>query len=171
MAVQPNLPTAPRTNPTYPTPHALRLGYLGLVPFVLGVVFVGLLQSDAHAQQHNFVISALSKYAAVIISFLAGIHWGLAMRGGAPKLDDRLTWGVVPSLVAWIAVVMSADPDIRAATHGVDAGLVVHGVTLIVCYLNDRKHYPSWGAAAWLTLRFRLTVVASLSCFLAAAWS
>lgn len=160
MAVHPNTPTAPRTNPTYPTPHALRLGYLGLVPFVLGVVLVGLLRPDAHLQEHLFVVDALSKYAAMIISFLAGIHWGLAMRGGAPKLDDRLTWGVVPSLVAWIAVVMPPY-----------AGLVVHGVTLIVCYLNDRKHYPSWGAAAWLTLRFRLTVVASLSCFLSAAWS
>lgn len=160
MAVHPNTPTAPRTNPTYPTPHALRLGYLGLVPFVLGVVLVGLLRPEAHLQEHLFVVDALSKYAAMIISFLAGIHWGLAMRGGAPKLDDRLTWGVVPSLVAWIAVVMPPY-----------AGLVVHGVTLIACYLNDRKHYPSWGAAAWLTLRFRLTVVASLSCFLSAAWS
>lgn len=160
MAVQPNTPTAPRTNPTYPTPHALRLGYLGLMPFVLGVILVGLVHPDVHHEEHRFVVDALSKYAAVIISFLAGIHWGLAMRGGAPKLDDRLTWGVVPSLVAWIAVVMPPN-----------AGLVVHGVTLIVCYLNDRKHYPSWGAAAWLTLRFRLTVVASLSCFVAAAWS
>lgn len=160
MAVPPNTPTAPRTNPTYPTPHALRLGYLGLVPFVLGVILLALLRPDAHAEEHRFVVDALSKYAAVIIAFLAGIHWGLAMRGGAPKLDDRLTWGVVPSLVAWIAVVMPPN-----------AGLVLQGATLVVCYLNDRKHYPSWGAAAWLTLRFRLTVVASLSCFLAAAWS
>lgn len=160
MAVHPNTPTAPRTNPTYPTPHALRLGYLGLVPFVLGVALIGLLRPDVHLDEHRFVVDALSKYAAVIASFLAGIHWGLAMRGGAPKLDDRLTWGVVPSLIAWIGVLMPPN-----------AGLVVQGVVLVICYLNDRKHYPTWGAAAWLTLRFRLTVVAALSCFLAAAWS
>lgn len=168
MATQPahtpdstsSLATAPRTNPTYPTPHALRLGYLGLVPFVMGVVLLALLGPETHEQEHAFVVDALSRYAAVIISFLAGIHWGLAMRGGAPRLDDRLTWGVVPSLIAWVAVLMPAS-----------AGLVVHGVTIVVCYLNDRKHYPSWGAAAWLTLRFRLSVVAALSCFMAAALS
>jgi hypothetical protein len=42
---------------------------------------------------------------------------------------------------------------------------------LVACYLVDRRTYPLFGAAAWLTLRFRLTVVASLSCFVGAAGS
>jgi len=42
---------------------------------------------------------------------------------------------------------------------------------LIACYVVDRRVYPQLGAADWLTLRFRLTAVASLSCFLAAAGS
>ena len=42
---------------------------------------------------------------------------------------------------------------------------------LIVCYVIDRKVYPVHGVGAWLTLRFRLTAVASLSCFLGAAGS
>ncbi len=42
---------------------------------------------------------------------------------------------------------------------------------LIACYLMDRRLYPLLGVADWLTLRFRLTLVASLSCFLAAAGS
>lgn len=147
-------PIPPITVSTHPTPHAARLGYLGLAPFVLLAALVWLVRADAHP----YVVDALAKYAAVIVSFLAGIHWGLAMRGGAAKMDKRFTWGVVPSLVAWIGVVMPPY-----------AGLVVQGVTLIVCYLNDRRHYPAWGAAAWLTLRFRLTAIAALSCFVAAA--
>lgn len=123
---------------------------------MLGAILVWLVRPDAHP----YVVDALAKYAAVIVSFLAGIHWGLAMRGGAPKMDKRFTWGIVPSLVAWIGVVMPAY-----------AGLVVQGVILVVCYLDDRRHYPKWGASAWLTLRFRLTVVASLCCFIAAAGS
>jgi hypothetical protein len=51
------------------------------------------------------------------------------------------------------------------------AGLVLHGVLLATCYLVDRRLYPSLGASAWLNLRFRLSAVASLSCFLAAAGS
>jgi Protein of unknown function (DUF3429) len=107
----------------------------------------------------HFVTLALSCYAAVILSFLGGIHWGLAMRHPAAPLGVWI-WGVVPSLVAWMAVVMQPH-----------AGLVVHGVMLVVCYLVDRRVYPQLGVAPWLTLRFRLTVVASVSCYLAAAGS
>ncbi len=42
---------------------------------------------------------------------------------------------------------------------------------LIGCYVVDRRVYREEGAAAWLTLRFRLTVVGALSCFLGAAGS
>ena len=51
------------------------------------------------------------------------------------------------------------------------AGLVLHGVMLVVCYLVDRRVYPVQGAAHWLTLRFRLSAVAGFCCFLAAAGS
>ena len=49
------------------------------------------------------------------------------------------------------------------------AGLIIAGLSLVACYLVDRRSYPAHGLGAWLTLRFRLTLVASLSCFLAAA--
>jgi hypothetical protein len=39
---------------------------------------------------------------------------------------------------------------------------------LVICYLVDRKVYPAHGLSHWLTLRFRLTVVASLCCFIGA---
>ena len=60
--------------------------------------------------------------------------------------------------LAWVAVMMPAS-----------AGLVVHGVMLLVCYAVDRRIYPTQGLAHWLTLRFRLSAVAALSCFLGAA--
>jgi hypothetical protein len=138
-----------------PTPAALRLGHAGLLPFVLGAVLTWLVRPDAHP----YVIAALSGYAAVIVSFLGGIHWGFAMRQPVPPTSLPL-WGVVPSLVAWVAVLMPPY-----------AGLVVHGVMLVACYLVDRRVYPAQGAAAWLTLRFRLTAVAALSCFIGAAGS
>ena len=99
----------------------------------------------------------LSAYAAVILGFLGGIHWGQAFRQDDPP-TLWLGWGVVPSLVAWLAVMMPPS-----------AGLVIHGVMLAVCYLVDRRVYPAHGLAAWLTLRFRLSAVASLCCFLGAA--
>ena len=138
-----------------PHPVALRLGYLALLPFVLGAVLVWGVRADAHA----YVARALAAYAAVVVAFLGGIHWGLAFR--QPQPATRLfTWGIVPALAAWVAVLMPPY-----------AGLVIFGLMIVVCYLVDRKVYPAQGVGHWLTLRFRLSAVASLSCFVGAAGS
>lgn len=134
---------------------ARALGHAGLVPFVAGAALVWLVQGEAHV----YAAMALAAYAALIVSFLGGIHWGLAMRQAEPP-PATLLWGVVPSLVAWPAVIMPAH-----------AGLVLLGLMLVVCYLVDRRSYPPLGAAAWLTLRFRLSAVAALACFVGAAGS
>lgn len=140
---------------TSPNPVAARLAYAGLSPFVLGALLVWLVRPDAHP----YVVDALAKYAALIVSFLAGAQWGLAMRQTVPS-PTPFAWSALFTFVAWIAVVMPAY-----------AGLVLQGLALIGCYLIDRKGYASAGAAAWLTLRFRLTALAALCCFLAAAGS
>ena len=137
----------------HPPAWALRLGYAGLLPFVTGTLLVWLVRAEAHP----YVTLGLSAYAAVIVSFLGGIHWGLAMRQADPP-PALFTWGVVPSFPAWVAVMMPPS-----------AGLVIHGVMLLVCYAVDRRVYPAQGAGHWLTLRFRLSAVAALCCFLGAA--
>jgi hypothetical protein len=132
---------------------ARRLGWLGIAPFVAGALLLWLVRPEVRGE----VAFGLSAYAAVIVSFLGGIHWGLAFREAEPPALS-LGWGVVPSLVAWPAVIMPAH-----------AGLVILGAALIACYLVDRRLYPLQGVARWLTLRFRLSAVASLSCFIGAA--
>ncbi|MDB5819605.1 MAG: hypothetical protein JWQ11_3245 [Rhizobacter sp.] len=145
--------------PSTPDPHslderALRLGYAGLIPFVVGAALMWIVLPDARTH----VAKALTAYAAVIVSFLGGIHWGLSFRQHAPTQAVSYVWGVVPSLVACVALMMTPE-----------AALVVLGVMLVVSYLVDRKVYPLEGARVWLTLRFRLSVVSSLSCFVGAA--
>jgi hypothetical protein len=144
-ALMPSLPA--------PGPVAQRLGHAGLLPFVLGAALVWFVRPDAHP----YATLALSAYAAVIVSFLGGIHWGLAFREPSPPAT-LFVWGVVPSLVAWVAVMMPAS-----------AGLVIHGAMLWACYAVDRRVYPRHGAAAWLRLRFRLSALAGLCCFIGAA--
>lgn len=143
---------------------ANKLGYAGLLPFVGGALFVWLLVGRVEDEPFVFVVRALTSYAALIVSFLGGIPWGLVMlRSAAGEADGplhhRALWaGIAFSLAAWVALLMPPH-----------AGLVVLGFLIIGCYLVDRKRYPELGVAGWLTLRFRLTVFASLSCFLAAA--
>lgn len=141
-----------------PRQLAHRLGYAGLAPLVLGCALIWLI-GDRDLDQHAFVSLALSAYAGLLIAFLGGIHWGLSFARGLPGRLP-LAWGVVAVSLGWLGVLMSPY-----------AGLALHGGVLIACYAMDRRLYPQLGAADWLTLRFRLTAVASLSCFLAAAGS
>lgn len=132
---------------------ARQLGAAGLIPFVLGAALVWLVYGEAQP----LVTLALAGYAACIVAFLGGIHWGLAMRAGHDE-PRHFVWGVVPPLVAALGVLMPAY-----------AGLVVLGAMLLVCYAVDRRLYAEQGMGAWLTLRFRLSAVAALSCFVGAA--
>jgi hypothetical protein len=131
-----------------------RLGYAGLIPFVLGALLMFLVEVDVLP----LVAIALTSYGAVIAAFLGGIHWGLALRENTPLRTFHLIWGVSPSLVAWVAVIMPAY-----------AGLPLLALLLLACYLVDRKTWPVAGLREWMTLRFRLTLVSVLSCLLGAA--
>jgi len=133
-----------------------QLGYAGLIPFVFLALSLWLVGPELHP----YVALSMQGYGAVIVSFLGGIHWGVGFRNAitmhnAPTV--YFLWGVAPSLLAWVAVMMPAY-----------AGLPLLGFVLIGCYLVDRKTWPAVGLAPWLSMRLQLTVVASLSCFLAA---
>ena len=130
-----------------------RLGYGGLIPFVGGAVLLFLVQDEVHP----YVTIALTAYAALIASFLGGIHWGLALLDSNPLRTFHLIWGITPALLAWVGLIMPAY-----------AGLPWLALVLLVCYGVDRKTWPQVGLRAWLTLRFRLTAVAVLSCLLGA---
>jgi Protein of unknown function (DUF3429) len=131
-----------------------RLAYAGLIPFVVLALFMWIVTPEAHP----FVAIALSAYGATITAFLGGIHWGIGLRHNAPQRKFHMVWGVIPSLVAWVAVIMPAF-----------AGLPLLALLLVACYLVDRRTWPEAGLRDWMTLRFRLTVVSTFACLLGAA--
>lgn len=153
----------PPAAPPQPGPTDLvlmrHLGHAGLIPFVLLALLLWLLSGS----QQTFVSVALAGYAALIVSFLGGIHWGIAwvmaLSASVPTSLPRphVFWGVTPSLLAWPGLLM---PPF--------AGLAWLGFLLILCYLADRTLYTRAGLQTWLTLRFRLSCVAALSCFIGA---
>lgn len=141
--------------------HAL--GHAGLVPFVVLTLLMWVVTAEALP----YVALALVAYAALIAAFLGGIHWGLVWTRHAGTANvspmsehaarQHLVWGVVPSLLAWPGVLMPAY-----------AALPWLGLLLATCYLVDRRLFPAAGLGPWLNLRFRLSAIASLCCFLAA---
>ncbi len=137
-----------------PSVWAQRMGYGGMLPFV----GLALVVWTAEPAQRAVGGQALLGYAASIASFLGAIHWGLAMRDGSRQSPALLVWGVVPSLLAWLALM--AAPA---------AGLLLLACLLWVCFAVDRAVYPRLQVQGWLRMRLQLTVVASASC-VAGAW-
>jgi len=131
-----------------------RLGYGGLIPFV------GLAVALWVAPPADWPLArmALLGYGAVISSFLGAIHWGLVMREGSVLPVASLVWGVVPSLLGWLALLLGTAP-----------GLVLTAALLWACFAVDSVLYPRYQLQAWLPMRLRLTVVASISCLAGAA--
>jgi hypothetical protein len=139
------------TNVNNPPMWANLLGYAGLIPFV--VLAAAFWWPDRVA--HSFISHALSNYAAVIISFLGAIHWGLAMRDTQPSTTGASVWiwGITPSLLAWMATLLTSPFD-----------LLFMAILLWICYRVDQKRYPHHQLESWLPMRFRLTLVASIAC-------
>ena len=131
------------------------LGYAGLLPFVGLAAAAWLTQAPVHAH----VAMALLAYGAAILSFLGAIHWGLAMRESHSQIGGRqLLWGVIPSLGAWVALLLPPGDGLMLVAFG-----------LWACFLVDRRAYPRFGLGAWLPMRLTLTTIASLAC-MAGAW-
>ncbi len=140
-----------------PDKLATRLGYAGLIPFVLLAALLWIVEPDLRP----WLTIALTSYAALIATFLGGIHWGIA--GGmaedtsATQRSFHQIWSITPSLIAWLALIMPAY-----------AGLPLIAALLVACYLVDRNSYPAAGWSAWLPMRLKLTVVTALSCLIGA---
>lgn len=143
---------SPATAADPPGRWALVLGHAGLLPFVAGAL--AMVMDDPLPRA--MAADALNAYAAVIVSFLGGIHWGLGMARSMPGPGPFL-WGVVPSLVAWAAVLWDGR-----------VGLGLMALMLLVCLAVDHRVYPRLGLAAWRPLRWRLSLVAALCCGVAA---
>lgn len=123
------------------------------------IPFVGA-AAASHAPEPiaSLALAALLAYGATIVSFLGGIHWGLAFMKDTDR-DARFLWGVVPSLLAWVAMLLPSS-----------AGLVLLACTLVLAWVVDRRTYPAFGLEAWLPMRLHLSAAATLSC-LVGAWS
>lgn len=141
---------------------ALVLGMAGLIPFVAlasplaQMLPLPTILAAGHA-------NAQAAYAASILSFLGAIHWGLAMadyaapgKGGVANMTlmtSRYVWSVVPSLMAWTALLMP--PTTKFAVLILSLWVVL-GVDFLFARL---KLVPYW----FFSLRWPLTLVASVS--------
>jgi hypothetical protein len=82
---------------------AIPLTLLGLVPLIVFACgAVG--QAPDMAQRMLF---ALIDYASLALAFAGGVHWGLALLPEAVRPSLRLSAGVLPLIVGWVALVLA----------------------------------------------------------------
>jgi hypothetical protein len=89
------------------------LTLLGLVPFVLFAFgAVGHIPGTAER-----MLVSLIDYASLVLGFAGGVHWGLGLLPEAVRPNLRLSAGVLPLIVAWVALVLAqlVSPSIALA--------------------------------------------------------
>lgn len=142
-----------------PIPSLVRkLSYAGLIPFIGLALSVQL----APTPLNYLSAESLAGYGAVITAFMGAIHWGANLHtlGQAPTGDrwiDRNAWiwGVIPALVAWLALHIY-----------IPVGLFILASTLVIQRNIDEDTYRQYFAdeetcAAFMTIRNRLTYIAA----------
>ncbi|WP_419906743.1 DUF3429 domain-containing protein [Hoeflea sp.] len=136
------------------------LGGLGLIPFAacaLASVLAPPQWSDSASQWLVF-------YGAVILSFLGGIQWGMAIRteggpdGSGPSASD-LALSVVPALLGWFALLVPAGYALVILAVAFASVLAVDLMT------TRNRRAPDW----YPKLRWPLTVIAIVTLIIGAA--
>jgi len=130
-----------------------QLGYAGLIPFVTLALALWMLPSNYFDQLHQ----ALLSYAAIILSFMGAIHWGLAMAEFNTVNRFQLGISVVPALAAWFASLLTPMWNYSI--------LIVAFVSLCLLdsYMVKNHNAPEW----YPLLRIPLTVVVIISLIVA----
>lgn len=129
------------------------LGFAGLVPFI--AFSAGAWTTLPIMQNAHFV---LMTYAAIILSFMGAVHWGLAMSGNGTTAKIQLGASVLPALLGWLALLI---PMLY--------GYMLLAACFIVLLMADklagtRSLVPDW----YLPMRYILTTVVVL-CLVVAA--
>ena len=121
----------------------------GAIPFITCSAALWL----APPAYRAFATTVLTGYAAVILSFLGGIQWGLAVNliDTAPKSARTMfLLSVVPSLLAWAMLLLPA-----SSSRIIVAMCLFAFVWVVDALLNLQKLIPPW----YFKLRSIITII------------
>ena len=137
---------------------ALGLSAFGVVPFaaLAAAAWIG------DPETASAAVFAVAAYGAVILSFIAGAHWGFAslkLKEQNTPASRLLAWSVVPSLVGWTALLLPAPWSLAVL------GMAVAAVLFLDRWAAEWSLAPGW----WLRLRTPLSATVSGLLFVAFA--
>jgi len=127
------------------------LGFSGLIPFW------ALALAPLFGVNPPWVQQALMAYAAVILSFVGALHWGVAATVRPQRPWRVFGWSVIPALLAWVALLLPFRDALMLLTLGFATAMLV-----------DQRLYVDSAAAPWLVpMRTVITVLVLVALFVA----
>ena len=136
---------------------ATRLGFTGVIPFVVLTLWLATIPVD-HVWRAT-TIALLTTYSALVLSFLGGARWALAVAGSYAQARRDIAISVVPALLGW--VVLFLPPHIALVLLAV--AFAAHGAW--DAFSGQAGVLPAWFAR----LRSQLTAIAVISMIVAFA--
>ena len=135
------------------------LGYAGLIPFIIFSVGCWI-----PLPYFSDVIQLLITYAAIILSFMGAIYWGVAIANinasANQQSNKHFLVSIIFALTAWLSLLL---PEVIA--------LVILQVSFIVLIAYDLKVVKLQGLPDWyMRMRKRLTLIVEL-CLISALLS
>ena len=136
-----------------PSP-ALGFGLAGLLPFFAGALACWISPEVISQPFKLDGATVLCTYGAIILSFLGGIRWGVAMHHQDMIQSWKVVgWAMVPSLLGWFALFVPTK-----------LGLPLLLIGFVLQFIIDYRSTKAGVTAPWfLRLRTMLTVGATLS--------
>jgi Protein of unknown function (DUF3429) len=129
---------------------AVPLALLSLVPFVW--FGLGAVSADLNTAARSLI--ALIDYAALILTFGGGVHWGLGFSPDVRRPTIRLLAGIAPLVVAWAALV-------SVPLAGGLVALVILMVGYLLAILIEHRAATLWLVPGrYMMLRWAISVVA-----------
>lgn len=125
-------------------PEAAAAGWLGLLPFAAALACVALAPSPAW---HDLGLRLALAWGAVILTFVAAVHWGLALAG-------RWRWDAVTVAGSVLPSVLGTAAVLQGGTRGI--ALLVAGFGAF--WLYEHRRCGDDLPADYLALRRNLTL-------------
>lgn len=135
--------------------RATWLALAGYVPFAALALWLYMIAPDHPWREET--IHLLKTYGALVLSFLGGIRFGLAVAADRPERGAELTLAILPALAAWIALWLGEPHSfallaVAFAAQGAWDSFAAH-----------RGHAPAWFGR----MRIKLTVLVVIAMVLA----
>ncbi|WP_454884024.1 DUF3429 domain-containing protein [Sphingomonas oryzagri] len=135
-----------------PPMPAIVLGAMGLLPLLIALFVRLAAGADPDTALPGKIGGLALTYAAMILSFLGGIWWGVASARASENERPRLmVIAVVPAILATVLYGFSADMPVVCSTL---LGLVIAATPLVDRMLMKKRLVPAW----WMNLRLPLSL-------------